>query len=213
MGLALGNFFQPDGALWIWVPILAVVVAGVTVAMSKWLPFPFLAAPFILTFWAIWPLADLMGLSKIDLGAFADEDVLWAGATISALGSALFAATVASGLLFLAGVLVSSWRCAVVALFGAFIAVALATQADVAGASINSGFVGFNGVLAALAAYAVISKDLRLVLLASVLATWLFSYVNREWPAPALASGFVLAIWFILLLGWLNPRFVGVEDE
>jgi hypothetical protein len=39
--------------------------------------------------------------------------------------------------------------------------------------------------------------------------TWLFSFVTRNAPAPALASGFVLAVWAILLLGWINPRFVG----
>jgi len=95
----------------------------------------------------------------------------------------------------------------VVALLGAFVAVAIAAQAGAPGAAINSGFVGFNGVLAALAAYILVAPDLRLVVLGSVLATWLASYVYRGAPMPVLASGFVLAIWLMLLLGWLNPRF------
>ena len=53
MGLALTNFFHPSLALWCWVPILAALVAALTVAMARWLPFPFLAAPFIVTFWII----------------------------------------------------------------------------------------------------------------------------------------------------------------
>ena len=61
MGLALANFFQPGPALWCWVPVLAAVVAAVTVAMARWLPFPFLAAPFIGMFWALWPLAETHG--------------------------------------------------------------------------------------------------------------------------------------------------------
>src|SRR5947209_508112 len=69
IGLALGNFFQPDPMLWLWVVVFAIVAAAVTVAMSKWVPFPFLAAPFILTFWMVWPLAAMLGLTKVDCGA------------------------------------------------------------------------------------------------------------------------------------------------
>jgi hypothetical protein len=49
--------------------------------------------------------------------------------------------------------------------------------------------------------------DLRLVLLAAMASTWIFSLINRNWPSPALASGFVLTVWGIMLLGWLNSRF------
>ena len=43
IGLALGNFFQPEPILWLWVVVFAAVAAALTVAMSKWVPFPFLA--------------------------------------------------------------------------------------------------------------------------------------------------------------------------
>jgi hypothetical protein len=68
-------------------------------------------------------------------------------------------------------------------------------------------------VLAALAAYVIVAADLRLVVLVSILATWLGSYIHRGAPVPVLASGFVLAIWAMLLLGWLNPRFAGKPTE
>ena len=187
--------------------VLAAVTAAVTLAMAKWIRVPFLAAPFILTLWAMWPFADSMGLTKVDFGAFPAGQLVWESALPSALGSALFAPSIVTGLLFLAGLLISNWRHAVVALLGAFIAVAIAAQAGAPGAAINSGFVGFNGVLAALAAYILVAPDLRLVVLGSVLGTWLASYVYRGAPVPVLASGFVLAIWLMLLLGWLNPRF------
>ncbi len=207
IGLALGNFFQPVPMLWLWVIVFAAVAAGLTVAMSKWLPFPFLAAPFILTFWAIWPLAGTLGIMPVDLGAFPAMDVMFGKSIIAALGSALFVPSLLSGVTFLAGIAISNWRNAIVAIIGAFIANALAVQAGTVGGAINFGFVGFNGVLAALAAYVLVAADLRLAILGSLLATWLASYVYRGFPAPVLASGFVLAIWFILFLGWLNPRF------
>jgi urea transporter len=213
MGLALAAFFQPSPMFWLWMPVLAIVTAAVTVALSKWLPFPFIAAPFIVTFWAIWPLTDVLGLTPVDLGAFPQAPVTWIPAVIAALGSALFAPSIIAGLLFLAGIVIANWRHAVVALIGAAIAAALATQAGAPGVAINSGFVGFNAVLAALAAYNLIAPDLRLVALASVLSTWLASYVYRGAPVPVLASGFVLSIWLMLLLDWLNPRFVGKEPQ
>ena len=208
MGLALGAFYQPNALLWVAVALLAAVVAVVAVAMAKWLPIPFLAAPFIVTFWVTWWIADLIpDLIKLDLGAFGDEDVRWVTAAISALGASLFSPAVVTGLLFLVGVLVSNWRHAVIALVGAAMAVTLAAQVDTPGSAINTGFVGFNAVLAALGASVVIASDLRMAVLAALLATWFFSYINATAPVPALASGFVLAVWVVMLLDWLNRRY------
>lgn len=209
MGLALANFFVPSTALWGWVPVLAAVVAAVTVAMARWLKVPFLAAPFIGVFWLIWPLAESMGLQKIELGAFPDAPVAFVAATITALGSTLFASTTLAGALFLVGVLLSNWRHAVVALIGAALAASLAAFVGAKGTAINSGFIGFNAVLGAIATYVIVAADLRLAALAALFATWIFAFIGRYAPAPALASGFVLTVWVILLLGWLNPRFSG----
>jgi urea transporter len=206
-GLALGHFFQPAILVWVWVCIFAAVSAALTVLMMKLLPFPFLAVPFILIFWLMWPIAGSIGLTKIDFGAFPEADVMWTTATASALGSALFSPSAISGVVFFAGIAVSDWRHAIIALIGSFVAVALAEHAGALGGAINSGFVGFNGVLAALAAYVIVARDLRLVVFAAIAATWLASYVYRGVPVPVLASGFLLSIWGILLLAWLNPRF------
>jgi urea transporter len=207
MGLAVANFFVPSPALWFCVPVLAVIVAAVSVALARWLPFPSLAAPFIGTFWLLWPLAEALGMEKVQLGAFPDAPVAFAEATVAALGATLFASGPIVGLLFLAGVLVSNWRHAVVALIGAALAATLAAHVGAKGTAINSGFIGFNAVLGALATYALVAADLRLAALAALFSTWIFSYVSRNIPAPALASGFVFTVWLILLMGWLNPRF------
>jgi urea transporter len=205
IGLALGNFFQPEPMLWLWVVVFALLAAAVTVGMSKWVPVPFLAAPFILTFWAAW--LEPLGLTKVVFDPFTDAPVVWGPSILLALGSALFVPSILSGGIFVAGIAISNWRHALIAAFGGFVANALAAQAHAIGGSVNFGFVGFNGVLAAIAAYVIVAADLRFVVLGSVLATWLGSYVYRGVPVPVLASGFVLAIWVMLLLGWLNPRF------
>lgn len=213
MGLALGNFFTADTALWIAVVVLAAVVAAITVGMARWFPLPFLAAPFILAFWVIWPMASALHLDPVDLGAFGEAEPAYLVATVAALGSTLFAAALAPGLLFLAGVAVANWRHAVVAVLGALLGVSLAVHVGAPGTAVNSGFVGFNAVLAALAAWVVIGEDLRWSVLAAVVATWIFSAINRNAPFPALASGFVLTIWGLLLLGTLNPWFTGTRQR
>lgn len=213
MGLAMGSFYVPDVALWVWVAVLAAVVAVVAVAMSKWLPIPFLAAPFIVTFWMMWFIADARPeLVKLDLGPWPVESVHWGAAVIAALGSTLFAPAILTGVFFFLGVLASNWRHAVIAVLAAFIAVAIAEHVGTAGGAINTGFVGFNAVLAALGAAAVLQGDLRLAVLAALLGTWFFSYINRNAPVPALASGFVLAVWTVMLLDWVHRRF-GPEPE
>jgi urea transporter len=208
MGLALGSFYEPNTALWVWVAVLAAVAALVAIAMGKWLPIPFLAAPFILTFWIMWFVADARPeLVKLDLGPWPTEDVRPVTAVINALGSTLFAPAAITGLLFVAGLLVSNWRHAVIAVLAAAIAVAIADNVGIVGGAINTGFVGFNAVLAALAAAVVLQGDLRMAVLAALLATWFFSYINTNAPVPALASGFVVAVWTVMGLDWLHRRF------
>jgi urea transporter len=213
IGVAMGNFFIPEPMLWVWAVVFSIIAAVLTVVMSKCLPFPFLAAPFILTFWAVWLLAGTLGITPVDFGAFPEIPIDWGKSIIVASGSALFIPSLLCGCLFLVGIAVSNWRHALVALIGAFLANALAAQAGAAGGAVNFGFAGFNGVLAALAAYVIIAPDLRLVTLAAVLSTWFASYIFRGASVPVLAAGFVLSIWFILFLAWLNPRFAGNRSE
>jgi urea transporter len=160
----------------------------------------------------IWPLKQTLRLEVVQLATFGNSEPAFPRGTVVALGSTLFAAGVLSGLLFLAGAVVANWRHAVVAVLGAAVGVALAIHVGAPGDAINSGFVGFNAVLAALAAFVVIDEDLRMSVLAAVLATWIFSAINRSAPFPALASGFVLTIWGLLLIAWINPWFTGSRE-
>jgi urea transporter len=209
MGLALGNFFEKGTALYISVVVLAVVVEIVNLVLARWLPIPFLAAPFIATFWVFWPISSRVGVHAIPLSDFPDEPVHFIQATFFSMGSTLFSPKIVAGVLFLVGILVANWRHAVVAGMSAMVAVAMAQHVHVVGGAVNTGFIGFNAVLAGVATYALVAEDLRLALLGALLATWLFSFITRNAPFPALASGFVIAVWTILFLGWVNPRFVG----
>lgn len=208
MGLALGVFYRPHAAVWVWVVALAAVTAAVSVAMARWLPIPFLAAPFILTFWGMWFIADVRPeLVKLAPVRWPDESVRWGAAVVDAIGAVLFVPAVTSGLLIFCAILVSNWRHAVTAAIAAVIAVSVAAHIGTVGGAINTGYVGFNAVLAALGTVAVLGGDLPRAVLAALLATWFFSYIDGKAPVPALASGFVIAVWTVMLLEWLQSRF------
>ena len=210
MGLALGNFFQPNAILWLYMVVLAAVTAAVTVAWSKLTRLPFLAAPFILVLWAMWPFAQYLGLAKVDvrrlllMHRWFGERQRYQRLAPRYLRQAFLAVfsswSVCSSAI---GVTPSLQRLAPLR------RLLLRSKPGAPGTAINSGFIGFNGVLAALAAYIVVAADLRLVALGALLSTWLASYVYRGAPVPVLASGFVLAVWLILFLGWANPWFAG----
>lgn len=52
-----------------------------------------------------------------------------------------------------------------------------------------------------------------MAILAALLATWFFSYINTNAPVPALASGFVVAVWAVMGLDWLHRRFGPDENQ
>ena len=80
-----------------------------------------------------------------------DEPVHYHQSTFFSLGSTLFSPKIIVGVLFVIGVLVANWRHAVVAALSALMAAALAEHVHVVGGAVNTGFIGFNAVLAGLA--------------------------------------------------------------
>jgi urea transporter len=205
MALALGNFFAPGGALWAAVALLTAAVAVVTRVLMRLLPMPVIAAPFILTFWCIWPFAEQLGLVRLEFPPYIDERVYYLMASLSALGATLFAGTVATGLLFFVGVLVSNWRHAVVAFAAATLAHIIAVWWGVPGQQINIGMAGLNAVLCSVAVYALCGSDLRLALFGAIVASAVLPMFSRLGLVP-LAAGFVLVTWTVMFLGWFQQR-------
>jgi len=206
MALALGNFFERDARLWVAAALMCALASVVTWALTKVLSFPVLAAPFIGLFWILWPVAQDLGLTKLEFAPFIDSQVFYLQAGFSALGAALFAGTVLAGLLFFLGVLVSNWRHAVLALAAALIAHTIAMWWEVPGEEINSGLAGFNAVLAAVAIYAFCGSDIRLALLGAIFASAILPLFGKL-DLISLAAGFVVTTWLIMALGWFQASY------
>jgi urea transporter len=175
------------------------------------LPFPILAAPFILVFWLFWPIAEEIGMTKLEFPPFGDAAVQPIQAIISAMGAALFAGVVISGVLFFVGLLVSNWRHATLAVCAAGISHAIALWWEVPGEQINSGLAGFNAVLAAVAIYALATQDIRVALLGSVVASAILPVFGR-FDLVSLAAGFDLVTWGVIVLGWVQRRYFATDQ-
>ena len=212
IGLSLGAFFEFGFVLVLWVAVLAAVAAAIMAVATKYLPFPVVAAPFIITFWVFWPFAEKLGLTKLLLPPFSDEPVFFLRASITAMGAALFCGSLLAGLIFLLALAIASWRCAIVAFVGVVLAHLASLWWEPPGGAYNAGFVGFNAVLCAVAVYTLAGEDLRLALFGAVGAT-AFMGVAMQFDLVVLASGFVLMFWTILFLGWFGTNVFNKKPE
>jgi urea transporter len=215
IALSLPAFFHiqwNDGAGW----VMLVAAVGSTVVLTRlaiaFVPFPTMAAPFLITFWVLFPLAPKLGapqpiaLEPAGQAAFQPFE-----AVLNGLSGAIFCVSVWSGLLYLGGVLVSNWRHGLLALSGAAIGAGVAAYHHAPGSTINSGLYGFNGVLTAVSVFVFCGGMLRLSILGAVVATVLM----EVFPAvglQTLSAPFVLATWVMLALGWVERHGFNVQS-
>ena len=192
-----------------WGVLLCCVVAAIVLVriLVVVLPFPITALPFVTIFWILSALSPYLDvLRPVEFAAMQTADFHPVTAVVLSLGQALFSPTVLSGSLFLLGLLVSNWRHAVVAVLGAAIGTLVSFYYGGTGAAnADTGLYGFNGVLAAVAVYVICGERLQLSLLAALLATVLmplFSLLGLQ----ALSAPFVISVWILLALDWIDNR-------
>ena len=157
--------------------------------LARWLPFPFLPAPFIGCYWLLGPIASSAGLNKIHLGAFPIEATSYFPETIASMRSILFSPVMLAGGLFLLGVPVSNWRHVIVTAGRTDRRRPRHPRPHRGRSDRQWGYVRFNAVLAALTVFILVAEDPRLAALGALVAIWIFSFINLNPVFPALASG------------------------
>ncbi|MGE0194091.1 MAG: urea transporter [Methylocystis sp.] len=217
IALALPAFFHTSWTnLGMW-GVLAVSVAA-TVGLVRLcvaiLPFPTLALPFLIVFWALYALAPyLEPLQPIDFGPVEPTTFHPVTAVLLSLGQTVFSPNIWSGLFVLCGVLLSNWRHGTVAFFGAVIGALVSYYYhDVDAASVNLGLYGFNGVLTAVSVFFLCGGKLRLAILGALLATLLVSALDI-FGVPTVSAPYVLTTWLMLALGWIEDRWFDVPQS
>ena len=209
VALSIATFFDVGWTNFaMWALLLACVTLTVIIVrvFQRILPFPFLILPFLLVIWGLWELEPLLEFLKpATSGAVATEAAFQpVTSVILSLGGGALSPTIPSGILFLCGVLVSNVRHAVIALLGAAIGSFVAFYYNNADpALVDQGLYGFNGVLAAVAAYVICGSKLRLAVLGALFATMLIPVVSSL-GVPSLSAPYVVATWVLLILGWLD---------
>jgi urea transporter len=217
VALALPAFFQTgwlNAGMWA-VLIICVAVAIVLVRLCLvMLGSATLVVPFIIIFWALYAIEPHVALLQpIKLAAIGPTTFLPLEAVARGLGQALFAPTILSGLLYLAGISLSNWRHGVIALSGAIIGTVVSYYyRDVDPAIIDTGLYGFNGVSTAVAVFIVCGGKLRLAILGALLATILIPAI-ADFGVPAVSAPFVLTTWLMLALGWIERKWFDVKEE
>lgn len=210
VALSLPAFFETG---WTNVGMWGVLVASVaaTIVLVRIcvavLPFPTLALPLIIVFWALYALEPHIAvLQPSAFGPSASTSFHPFIAVLRSLGEAAFAPTVWSGLLFFAGVSLSNWRHGLVALIGAVIGTLVSYYYHhVDPMSADLGLYGFNGVLTAVAVFAICGGKLRLAILGALIATILMPVI-AEVGMPTLSAPFVFTTWLVIALGWIGDK-------
>ncbi len=217
IAVSLPSFYETGWTNFgMWSVLLACVVAAVVLVklFLYILPFPFFILPFLIIFWVLAALAPHVGvLQPLTFPALPVADFNPVLAVLMSLGQAVYSPMILSGVLFIVGMLVSNWRHAVVAASGAIVGAMVSYYyGDMDSESVNQGLYGFNGVLAAVAAYVTCGEKLRLAVLGAILATMLIPAVG-DLGLQSLAAPFLITIWLMLALGWVEDRWFGPSEE
>jgi urea transporter len=204
VGIAAFFFFQP-GALEILLLVAACAVSTpVTWAMRRFLPFPTYTSPFIVTTWAMWGIGRALGVPAV-APAPSPNALNMVDAFTEGLSEVFLQANDVTGILFFAGLAVSNWRHAALALMGSIVGTLVGLyHADKPG-DIEIGIYGYNAALAAIALYL-----WRPSILIPLLGVLISTPITEFFPLtglPTLTAPFVLACWVVLALAALEPYF------
>jgi urea transporter len=189
----------------------ALAVGGAAAAAAlTWLlrlaRFPTYTAAFVLVTWGMVLVAGLAGdrppqpatmaVPKPGMAGFAEE-------VLAGVAEVMFSTSSISGLCFLAGIAVSSWRQAVVALFGAVLGTLGAMYHGDPSGPLALGMYGFNAALAAMAVF-LVRPSLVPAALAALASVPLVEFFPLSTGLPSLTAPFIMAAWLVLALGAID---------
>jgi urea transporter len=222
VGLALPTFLEPSALLWACVALGGAVSVVATLATANLVRTWHLSAltfPFVIVTWAMLLAAfafagvgaavppyagkvvplDPAAASPLDFGAFATG-------VYHSISQVFLKASLASALLFLAGLAVSSAPAALFAIGGAALAVLSAHLLGAQSDLVSAGLLGFSPVLTAITIGTVFyTPSLRVALYAAlatvftVIAQAAMNVAFAPLGIPALTAPFVLTAWLFLL--------------
>lgn len=202
VGLATVFLLRPGSpTTWMLLVVGCVAATLITYLARRFLKFPTYTAPFIVTTWAVLAIAHAVAGPSIDVPPSAP--VIASGGffreVLRGEAEVMFGANLATGILFLVGIALSSPWHATMALMGSVVGTALAAYHGDASQPLSIGIYGYNAALAAMAIF-LTRRSFTLSILAAAIATMLTEFFPKALGLPALTAPFVVASWIVLAL-------------
>lgn len=133
------------------------------------------------------------------------------------VGQVMFQKRSLSGALMLIGILLTSWKLAVLAIWGNIVSTLTADLSSCSREHINNGLYGFNGTLAGIAVgvfMPITMSTIILLVVGSCLSTWITRLFGFQHLFPGLTFPFVLVVWMLLIVcSYLFPSLLLTPRE
>lgn len=192
----------------------AAVAVPLAWLLKRWLPLPAFTAAFVLVAWGLLLVAEVLGQPRLPtapppapppgLEGFFVE--VFAG-----VAEVMFSARGTSGLCFLIGIALRSWRQAAIAVFGAVLGTLAACYHGDPSGAVASGLYGFNAALAAMAV-CLTWPSLVAASLAALVSVPLVEFFPASLGVPSLTAPFIIAAWIVLILSKVDRMAAGRQD-
>lgn len=197
-GIAVLLFFEIN------LPIILVLMFGAVLSsvlmnfLKKKIP-PF-TAPFVIVTWlVIYTLLYLFKIPLLTSSVSAENQIhIFTGLTNS-FGQVMFQENLITGLLFILAIFVNNKLMAIYAVYASILGLAVGWLLSEPISTINSGLLGYNAILCAIALTGKRLKDFNWITLAIILSTFLNIGLAKT-GIITLTVPFVLATWIILKL-------------
>lgn len=209
VGVATLFFLQPEPLTWILVVVGCVASVFVTYLMRGFLPFPTYTAPFVVTTWLLLIVAHGIAGTAIDVMPAPPEHTPsgFVASVMAGAAEVMFGATIVTGILFLAGISLCTWRHAVLGLVGSIVGTLLALYHNDPSSTVHLGIYGYNAVLAPIAVY-LWGKSFLIAILAAMISVPLTEFFPSWMGIPALTAPFVAASWIVIAVGQIDALFL-----
>ena len=209
VGIATVFYLKTEPLTWVLLVVGCVASIFLTYVMRRYLKFPTYTAPFILATWLILIVAHALAGTAIDVmpAPPAHTPSGFVAEVLAGAAEVMFGATVVTGILFLAGIALCTWRHAVLGLLGSIVGTLLALYHNDPSSTVHLGIYGYNAVLAPIAVY-LWTKSLLIAILAAMISVPLTEFFPSWLGIPPLTAPFVVASWIIIAVGQIDALFL-----
>lgn len=204
VGIALIFRYQPHFLTFVLVIVGAAVSTTLTREMRRRVPFPTYTTPFIVTTWVALFMAQEFSIPPVVHPAEPEGTLDIAAAVVRGVSEVMFQANVLTGILFIVGIALRSWRGAVWALVGSLVGLLTGLSHAAPEPNLSLGIYGYNAALAAMA-MALYRRSVTLPLFAVILSvpvTEIFPVIGL----PTLTAPFVIACWAVIGMDKLDRK-------